>query len=114
MRARAYQIGASADERELGAAFCRPGGRTGGNRYLVLGLSIKPTAKQRANELDVNHFVERRDFDALPLYFNAIIALWRQDRVVFSICRRLEWWPVPGAKLPHLQAAQSVLFAYVG
>ena len=46
---------------------------------LALGLSIKPTAKQRANEFDVNRFVERRDFDALPQYFDAIIALRRQD-----------------------------------
>jgi hypothetical protein len=33
---------------------------------LVLGLGIKPAAKQRANELNVSRFVEQRDFDELP------------------------------------------------
>ena len=46
---------------------------------LALGFRIKPTAEQRANEFDVNRFVERRDFDALPQDFDAIIALRRQD-----------------------------------
>jgi hypothetical protein len=46
---------------------------------LVFGLDIKRAAKQRANELNVSCFVERRNFDALPQYFNTIIALRRQD-----------------------------------
>jgi len=45
----------------------------------VLGLGIKRAAKQRANELNVSRFVERRNFDALPQYFNTIIVLRRQD-----------------------------------
>ncbi|MGV7213056.1 hypothetical protein SO180_07060 [Bradyrhizobium sp. UFLA05-112] len=46
---------------------------------LVLGLGIKPAAKQRANELDVNRFVERRNFDALTQQCDAVIVLRRQD-----------------------------------
>jgi hypothetical protein len=46
---------------------------------LVFGLGIQPAAQQRANELNVNRFVERRDLEALPQYFNAIIAFRRQD-----------------------------------
>ena len=46
---------------------------------LTLGLRTKPAPEQRANELDVNHFVERRELDALPQDFDTIIALRRQD-----------------------------------
>jgi hypothetical protein len=45
----------------------------------MLGLGIKCTAKQSANELDVSWFVERRNFNTFPQYFHTIIALRRQD-----------------------------------
>jgi hypothetical protein len=47
---------------------------------LVLGLGIKRAEQQRANELDVSHFIEGCNVDALTQHFNAIIALRRQDR----------------------------------
>ena len=50
---------------------------------LVLGLGIKGAAQQRVNELDVSYFIERRNFDALPQYFDTIIALRRQDDAEF-------------------------------
>src|SRR5262245_17791099 len=40
---------------------------------------MQRAAKQRADELDVSCFVERRDFDALPQDFDKIVALRRQD-----------------------------------
>ena len=47
--------------------------------YLTFGVRIKPAAEERANELDMNRFIERRNVDALAQDFDAIIALRRQD-----------------------------------
>jgi hypothetical protein len=46
---------------------------------LALGLRIKTAAEQGANEFEVNRLVERRDVNAFPQDFDAIIALRRQD-----------------------------------
>ena len=47
--------------------------------YLTFGLRIKPAAEERTNKLDMNRFIERRNVDALPQDFDAIITLRRQD-----------------------------------